>query len=125
MALLAADEGPRDPARQNAREERAASFIQQFMPQTAPGSLTTQEAYDLSAFINSHPRPDSPMKEKDWPNGGAPKDVPYATQGREAYNPPPLLERTTSAAARSRQRFRLEVLAARTMMGEVPDDVSF
>jgi thiosulfate dehydrogenase len=82
-----------------AREERAASFIQQFMPQTAPGSLTTQEAYDLSAFINSHARPDSPMKEKDWPNGGAPKDVPYATQGREAYNPPPLLERKNPETA--------------------------
>lgn len=76
-----------------AREERAASFIQQFMPQTAPGSLSLQEAYDLSAFINSHPRPDSPMKEKDWPTGGAPADVPYDTEGHKAYNPPPLLER--------------------------------
>jgi thiosulfate dehydrogenase len=77
------------------REERAASFIQQFMPQTAPGSLSPQEAFDLSAFINSHPRPDSPGKEKDWPNGGAPYDVPYATQGHEAYNPAPVLARNT------------------------------
>jgi thiosulfate dehydrogenase len=77
------------------REERAASFIYHNMPQTAPGSLTPQEAFDLAAYINSHPRPDSPGKELDWPMGGAPKDVPYATQGHEAYRPPPLLTRAT------------------------------
>ncbi|HEX4932663.1 MAG TPA: c-type cytochrome [Gemmatimonadaceae bacterium] len=71
-----------------AREERAASFIWHNMPQTKPGSLTPQEAFDVAAFINSHPRPDSPGKESDWPMGGAPKDVPYATQGHEAYRPP-------------------------------------
>ncbi len=74
-----------------AREERAAAFIQRFMPQTAPGSLSTQEAFDLSAFINSHGRPDSPQKELDWPEGGAPYDVPYATKGHEAFKPPPEL----------------------------------
>ena len=76
-----------------AREERAAAFIQRFMPQNAPGTLTDQEAYDLAAFVNSHPRPDSPNKENDWPEGGAPYDVPYATKGHEAYKPPPLLAR--------------------------------
>lgn len=76
-----------------ARHERAASFIQQFMPQTAPGTLTTQEAFDLAAYINSKPRLDSPGKENDWPEGGAPADVPYATHGHEAYRPPPLIER--------------------------------
>ena len=30
------------------------------MPQTQPGTLTAQEAFDLAAFINSHPRPDTP-----------------------------------------------------------------
>jgi thiosulfate dehydrogenase len=74
-----------------AREERAAAFIQRFMPQTAPGSLSPQEAYDLSAFINSHGHPDSPAKENDWPEGGAPYDVPYATKGHEAFQPPPEL----------------------------------
>ena len=54
------------------------------MPQTAPGSLTAQEAFDLSAFINAQPRPDSPGKEDDWPMGGAPADVPYDTKGHEA-----------------------------------------
>jgi thiosulfate dehydrogenase len=71
-----------------ARHERAASFIKMFMPQTAPGTLSDQEAYDLAAFVNSHPRPDSPNKENDWPAGGAPYDVPYATKGHEAYRPP-------------------------------------
>jgi thiosulfate dehydrogenase len=71
-----------------AREERAASFIWHNMPQTKPGSLTPQEAFDVAAFINSHPRPDSPGKERDWPVGGAPKDVPYATEGHEPYRAP-------------------------------------
>jgi thiosulfate dehydrogenase len=78
-----------------ARLERAASFIQHNMPFGMGGTLTWQEAFDLSAFINSHPRPDSPEKEKDWPVGGAPADVPYDTEGHEAFNPPPLLKRAT------------------------------
>lgn len=76
-----------------ARHERAASFIKQFMPQTAPGTLTEQEAFDLAAYINSKPRLDSPGKENDWPEGGAPADVPYDTHGHTAYRPPPLIER--------------------------------
>lgn len=75
------------------RLERAASFIQHNMPQSAPGTLTAQEAFDLSAYINSHPRPDSPGKENDWPMGGAPKDVPYDTKGHAAFNPPPVIKR--------------------------------
>ena len=71
-----------------AREERAASFIWHNMPQSAPGTLTPQQAFDLSAFINSHPRPDSPGKEGDWPMGGAPNDVPYGTHGHVAFKPP-------------------------------------
>lgn len=71
-----------------AREERAASFIMHNMPQTAPGTLTSQEAFDLAAYINSHPRPDSPGKEGDWPMGGAPADVPYDTKDHKAHRPP-------------------------------------
>jgi thiosulfate dehydrogenase len=71
-----------------AREERAASFIKHNMPFNDPGSLTTQEAYDLSRYINSHPRPDSPGKEKDFPTGGADQYTPYDTFGHEAYRPP-------------------------------------
>lgn len=71
-----------------ARQERAASFIYHNMPQTAPGSLTEKNAFDLAAYVDSHPRPDAPQKERDWPNGGAPRDVPYATAGHQASNPP-------------------------------------
>ncbi len=83
-----------------ARLERAASFIYHNMPQTAPRSLTPQEAFDLSAYINSKPRPDSPAKELDWPLGGVPRDVPYDTRsGHKAFNPPPLLPRATPQRA--------------------------
>jgi thiosulfate dehydrogenase len=71
-----------------ARQERAASFIWHNMPQIAPGTLTPQNAFDLAAYINSHPRPDTPQKENDWPAGGAPHDVPYATKGHSAFHPP-------------------------------------
>jgi thiosulfate dehydrogenase len=71
-----------------AREERAASFIKHNMPLNAPGSLTTQQAYDLSRYINSHPRPDSPGKEKDFPAGGADPYTPYDTYGHTAFRPP-------------------------------------
>ena len=47
------------------------------MPQTAPGTLTDQEAYDLAAYINSRPRPDFKGKELDWPKGDPPPDVAY------------------------------------------------
>ena len=76
------------------RIERAASFIYHNMPQSAPGTLTHQEAFDLAAYINSKPRPDSPAKELDWPLGGVPADVPYDTRsGHKGYRPPPLLPR--------------------------------
>lgn len=81
------------------RIERAASFIMHNMPQTAPGSLTAQEAFDLSAYINSHPRPDSPGKENDWPMGGAPADVPYDTKGHKAFRPPEYLARSNPKGA--------------------------
>ena len=71
-----------------AREERAASFIRHFMPQSKPGSLTDQQAYDVAAYVDSHLRPDSPGKQDDWPKGGAPADAPYDTRGHAAYRPP-------------------------------------
>lgn len=74
-----------------AREERAATFIRHFMPLSNPGSLTDQQAYDVSAYINAHPRPDSPGKALDWPAEGVPYDVPYATKGHVAFRPPATL----------------------------------
>jgi len=71
------------------REERAASFIYHNMPLTKPRSLTPQESFDVAAYINAQPRPDSPGKEQDWPTGGAPVDVPYGTSsGHEPHRPP-------------------------------------
>lgn len=82
-----------------ARQERAASFIRHNMPFDKPGTLTDQQAFDLAAFVTAHPRPDSPGKENDWPQGGAPADVPYATKGHAAYLPPPVIPRANSAGA--------------------------
>jgi thiosulfate dehydrogenase len=82
-----------------ARVERAASFIRYNMPFDRPGTLNNQEAYDLAAYVTSMPRPDLPGKEGDWPNGGAPEDLPYDAKGHKAYRPHPLLPRTANAAA--------------------------
>lgn len=71
-----------------ARRERAASFIRHNMPRDKPGSLNDQDAFDVAALVTSMPRPDLPGKEHDWPSGGAPADVPYATKGHVAYSPP-------------------------------------
>ena len=82
------------------RPSKGASFIWHNMPLGAGKSLTHQQAYDVAAYISAQPRPDSPGKERDWPNGGAPRDVPYATSGREAWNPPArLLPRATPERA--------------------------
>ncbi len=76
-----------------ARVERAASFVRHNMPYDRPGTISDQQAYDVAAYVNAHPRPDSPGKERDWPMGGAPTDVPYATRGHVATRPPPLISR--------------------------------
>jgi thiosulfate dehydrogenase len=77
-----------------AREERLASFVRHAMPFDRPGTLSDQDAYDVAAFVMSQPRPDLPAKSRDWPAGGAPPDVPYATSGHPAYHPPPLIARS-------------------------------
>ena len=57
----------------------AAAFILANMPRDKAGSLTRQQALDVAAFIDGHPRPDFAGKEHDWPRGDAPKDTPYRT----------------------------------------------
>lgn len=37
--------------------DKMAAFVQYNMPQTHPGSLTAQQAYDVSAYIDQQPRP--------------------------------------------------------------------
>jgi thiosulfate dehydrogenase len=63
-----------------ARYRTAALFIAHNMPFDRPGSLTAQQALDVARYVNTHPRPDLAGKEYDWPDGGRPSDVPYATR---------------------------------------------
>ena len=60
-----------------ARVGLAAAFIKANMPLGQGGTLTDDEATDVSAYINSRPRPDFPGKARDWPKGDKPADVPY------------------------------------------------
>jgi thiosulfate dehydrogenase len=58
-----------------------ASFVRSNMPYDKPGSLSDQQAFDVAAFVASHPRPDYAAKAADWPNGDPPPDVAYPTAG--------------------------------------------
>jgi thiosulfate dehydrogenase len=62
-----------------ARIGTIAAFVRWNMPFDRPASLDDQQAYDVAAFILSHPRPDTPGKERDWPNGDPPEDAAYPT----------------------------------------------
>jgi thiosulfate dehydrogenase len=63
----------------------AAAFIKQNMPMGhntqfplgQGGSLGDQEALDVAEYFAHMARPDFVGKEKDWPNGGKPKDARY------------------------------------------------
>lgn len=46
------------------RVETAAGFIKANMPLGKPNTLTDQQAWDLAAYINSHPRPPDPRAEQ-------------------------------------------------------------
>lgn len=61
-----------------ARLRTMAAFVRHNMPY-GNATLTDQQAFDVAAYVNSMPRPDFPGKEKDWPRGDAPPDVPYST----------------------------------------------
>lgn len=70
-----------------ARTYKAAQFVKYNMPmgvsthgdwgQGNQGTLTDQEAVDVSEFFTHMPRPDFPGKVNDWPNGKKPKDARY------------------------------------------------
>jgi thiosulfate dehydrogenase len=62
-----------------ARIHTAAAFIRWNMPFDQAGTLSDQQAYDVAAFVLSHSRPDTPGKERDWPNGDPPPDAAYPT----------------------------------------------
>ena len=61
------------------RLSAAANFIRANMPFDQPGTLSDQEALDVAAYVNAHPRPDYAAKQFDWPHGDAPPDAAYPT----------------------------------------------
>jgi thiosulfate dehydrogenase len=68
-----------------ARIRTLSGFIRGNMPFDMPGTTAEADAANVAAYIASRPRPDFPGKEKDWPRGDPPSDVPYATTaGRKA-----------------------------------------
>lgn len=67
-----------------ARLRTAAAFIRWNMPYDRPGTLSDSQAYDVAAFVLSHARPDTPGKERDWPNGDPPADAAYETLAHAA-----------------------------------------
>jgi thiosulfate dehydrogenase len=82
-----------------ARPERAASFIRHNMPFDKLGTLTDQQAFDIASYMTAMARPDLPGKERDWPDGGTPVDVPYDTKGHVASRPPKLIPRKGDPAS--------------------------
>jgi thiosulfate dehydrogenase len=54
-----------------------AGIIRYAMPYLDPGSLTDEEAQQLSAFINSKPRPTYPFKSQDYRTEKVPVDSVY------------------------------------------------
>lgn len=59
------------------RVQTAAQFIHTNMP-LGNAKLSIEEAYDVSAYINSQPRPHKANREKDYPNlAKKPVDTPY------------------------------------------------
>ncbi len=47
------------------RINTAASFIKANMPLSKPNSLSSQQAWDVAAFLNSHERPQDPRYQGD------------------------------------------------------------
>ncbi len=62
-----------------ARLRTLTGFIHANMPFDLPGTTSEADAVNVAAYIAAQSRPDLPGKERDWPKGGAPPDVPYAT----------------------------------------------
>ncbi len=60
-----------------ARLKTAAAFVRGNMPLGQGGTLSEQEAYDVSLYFTQKPRPDFAAKDKDWPKGGKPSDARY------------------------------------------------
>lgn len=86
------------------RQNTLATFLRWNMPYDKPGTLDAQDAADIAAYVLRQPRQDHPGKERDWPNGDAPADVAYATDGARAKGLPlpqarPLLRRRVAPSS--------------------------
>jgi thiosulfate dehydrogenase len=64
------------------RRTKFAAFIRHNMPPGASPKLTEQEARDIAAYVLQHERPAVERQEEDFPNGGAPVDLPYRILSR-------------------------------------------
>ena len=60
-----------------ARIYTLAGFIRYAMPYLNPGSLTDEQAQQIAAFINSMPRPEYPLKNRDYQVTKIPPDAVY------------------------------------------------
>ena len=58
-----------------ARTYTAAGFVKHNMPLGQGGSLSDQDALDVSEYFTHKPRPVYAAKAKDWPKGDKPKDA--------------------------------------------------
>jgi thiosulfate dehydrogenase len=67
-----------------ARIYTLAGFIRYAMPYLNPGSLNSEEAQQIAAFINSLPRPAYPHKERDYHGATVPPDAVYYLQRHQA-----------------------------------------
>ena len=65
-----------------ARIYTLAGIIRYMMPYLDPGSLTDEEAQQISAFINSQPRPSYPFKDRDYRTEPLPVDSVYYVRQR-------------------------------------------
>ncbi len=72
-----------------ARQVTLATFLRWNMPYDLAGTLPSQDAADIAAWVLRRPRLDHPGKERDWPNGDPPADVAYATDAARARGLPP------------------------------------
>jgi thiosulfate dehydrogenase len=60
-----------------ARLDTAAAYIRGNMPLGQAGTLTDQEAYDIADYFIHLDRPDFAGRDRDWPQGGKPRDARY------------------------------------------------
>ena len=60
-----------------ARIYTLAGIIRYAMPYLDQGSLTDEDAQNISAYINSQPRPNFPFKKEDYPKSKPPVDAVY------------------------------------------------